>query len=277
MSTYTSGRIPRVDDIVLVPLTHPNGVYLRNKDGTKIPVIAKIRSIFVDTANVINYFGYIYNVPLKHIEFVDYGLDTKIYSDIVQDASVVMASRGYNIRDNSEFFKTHTFTVDDAFIKRLADITSQIPVSMFDHSNVITFLPPLLRDTVNITSKEQYVDKMNTLGTIHVVNVGDHGVLHYIKRTENPVYFSETTRELIIVGYCTFTVDSSYTYEDSNTQYTLYKSQNSYIHVRKDKVSYMKITYDTKISSTYHVKLVKLKEKREHDVYRSIIRYSKKM
>lgn len=57
---------PTIGEIVVVPLVHPNGAYVRSQDskhdGLKIPVLAKVRSTFSETANVINFFGYTYNV-----------------------------------------------------------------------------------------------------------------------------------------------------------------------------------------------------------------------
>ena len=60
---YDYARAPEVDEIIIVPLANPSGAYIRIDENEKIPVLAKVRSVFSNTVNVINAFGYIYNVP----------------------------------------------------------------------------------------------------------------------------------------------------------------------------------------------------------------------
>ena len=60
---YDYARPPEVDEIIIIPLANPSGAYIRIDENEKIPVLAKVRSVFSNTVNVINAFGYIYNVP----------------------------------------------------------------------------------------------------------------------------------------------------------------------------------------------------------------------
>src|SRR5579872_5020651 len=99
-------RIPQIGEIIVVPLTHPNGVYIRIAGESKIPILAKVRSKFGDMVNVINFFGYIYNVPISHTEPINHILPTNYYVDMINNAQTIMQSLGYTSQDNSEFYNT---------------------------------------------------------------------------------------------------------------------------------------------------------------------------
>lgn len=232
-----SQRIPQIGEIIVVPLAHPNGVYIRKSDNTKIPILAKVRSKFGDMVNVINYFGYIYNVPISHTEPINQSLPTNFYVDMINNAQTIIHSLGYTVQDNSDFYNTipgitYTFFpylpgYDGSYATSIPFMTQS---QYIDNTNIANI--PI------ITNGEDYDDTFES--TINVMKIDDNSLLHVISRTYNNISFDSSKRMLDIRGYCKFIIDESYTYvrNDDINEYVIFRSDRNYIHVKKSKIRY---------------------------------------
>ena len=272
-----SYNVPTVGEIVVVPLVHPNGAYIRLDNDVKVPVLAKVRSTFGSTANVINFFGYIYNVPFSHTERINYGLQTKFYTDVITNAQRVMESFGYRSLDNSEFYKTAPNINSYPFLPHLPGYRTNV-VNPFENKPII----------INISSDEEREERNreernreereeeSDLGSIRIMDVDKENVLHVINKTNGTINYDKKTSELNINGYCTFLIDSTHTYtpRDSSKEYIIFESQRNYIHVRKSKVTHGS-TGDVRKSREvrYSINTLKLKKHEStHKKYFNIIK-----
>jgi hypothetical protein len=219
-------RRPTIGEILIVPLTHPNGAYIRMENDTRIPILAKVRSIFSDTVNVINIFGYIYNVPISNTQPVNLTYDSQYYVDLVNYASQIMHSLGYKILDNSEFYAIPSQT-SYPFLPYLPGYQSNIYLGQ----NVIVedvFTP------LNGYEKD---------GQIYVMSFNKKELLHVIDKSFSNILFDSKSGELFIKGYGYFLIDSSYTYSRSNSSitYVILRSDRNYIHIAENNIMYTKI------------------------------------
>lgn len=249
-------RPPLSGEIIVVPLAHPNGAYIRLDNNQKIPVLAKVRSGFSETMNVINFFGYIYNVPLAHIERINYNIDTKFYTDMIDNAQKVMNSFGYPSLDNSNFYDTQhsaNSSVSYSVLSHLPGFTAS------NQSNVISPdpsgrkliyqidqnppQPPIINISISNGSPDghNYRDKNNN-GSVSVMDINNMAVLHVITLVgSSPIIFDKRSGILVIPGYGTFIIDTSFTYTKTRDtiEYVILRSQKNYIHVRRSKIHFV--------------------------------------
>lgn len=268
-----SHRRPGVDEIIVVPLASPNGVYVRLNDGSKVPVLAKIRYVFADTANVINFFGYIYNVPLGHTEPVNPNIQEQFYVDMVQRAGEILHYLGLEMLDNTEFYSTTQYTTTYTFLTHLPGY-STITLSPNSPNHIMYQIAPGSPAPPNPPMAVTYsppprgprtTHDSGDNGTIRVVAVHSEGLLHVVTRTNRDVLFDKNRGELCIRGYGHFMIETTYTYQkgQSDKKYVIFKSHNQYIHVRKNRVRYESLRNANKSSNqgTYDVKVIKLRKR----------------
>lgn len=275
--TYARATLPEVDEIIIVPLANPSGAYIRIDDNEKIPILAKVRSVFSNTINVINIFGYIYNVPISHTELFNFELSDKYYMDMINNARNILQKIGYPILDNQEFYKTQP--------KYTTYIVSYLP-------NYQTYLPDGSGSSFkNLSQKNpNSLDKDRTmkyvLGKIKVIAMGTDSLLHYVDKTTTEVLYDPDTGELLIQGYGLFVADSSYTYTKDQTQYIVFRSHRNYFHIKLKRVKKVASNTDSytiplKLTKTeygyYEVQTLKPKQhKPKHQKYFDIITKIKK-
>ena len=248
---------PTVGEILVVPLSHPSGAYIRIDGNVKVPIIAKVRSVFSDTVNVINYFGYIYNVPISHTEPVNLSVSTKFYTDMVDSASLIMRELGYKSLDNSEFYNTAYAPVNYSFLSYLPDYVS------------MTHSPkPVMYPTDSPGPSYKYKDRSDTqglqdeIGTIHVMDLDKKSLLHVVEKSKRTVLFNSDTGELTIRGYGTFLIETSYTYKKENNEYQIFRSKRNFIHIKKKYIK--QSTYENIAKNQYYyVKTIKLNSQKE--------------
>lgn len=237
-----SQRTPQIGEIVVVPLVHPNGVYIRIDGDTKIPILAKVRSKFGDMVNVINFFGYVYNVPISHTEPINSLLQTNYYVDMVNNAQMVMQGLGYASQNNSEFYDTSP-GVSYTFFSYLPGYTKSY-VHTYSNNNSNNNSNNISNNyhTYDYTYDDTYEN------TVNVMKINDDSILHIINivkvsnRKHNDIIFDTNTGLLDIKGYCKFLIDESFTYvKDNNTdndEYVILRSDRNYIHIKKTNVKY---------------------------------------
>jgi hypothetical protein len=226
---------PVVGEIIVVPLAHPGGVYIRRTDNSKIPILAKVRSIFSDTVNVINFFGYVYNVPIIHTQKIDFSANTQFYIELIEDASRIMASLGYQAKDNSEFYNISQNPVSYTFLTHLPGYDSFV-----------------ISPDLTVYGIDNRIDTMT--GLIHVMDINKKGLLHFVNKIIKDIIFDESTGELLIKGYGAFFIDSWYSYGfDASSSYVIFKSQRNYIHVKKNNIAFRKIIKQDRLNNTYHI------------------------
>lgn len=273
-------RRPKINEIVIVPLSHPNGAYIRLDGGERVPVLAKVRTIFSEQANVINYFGYSYNVPISHIQFIS-NTASALYVDMIERAKQLMDQLGYKILDNSEFYDTTYSTVQYNLLSHLPGydsivISTQSPI--MDHKLVptsTTITPLTSASLVPVSSSSRISSKTgrksrrdniediddDSNGNIRVVVGHQRYMVHVINKTRYDLIFDKGSNELSIRGYGRFVIDESYTYKrrDSSTKYIIFRSKNQFIHVKESNVTYSRIPKARDDDGNYTVKLLKLK------------------
>jgi hypothetical protein len=264
---------PKVGEIVVVPLVHPNGAYIRTNDNLKIPVLAKVRSTYAEMANVINFFGYIYNVPFSHIEKVNYDVDTKFYVDMINNAQSVMQNFGYKILDNSSFYETGPNINASSFLPALPGYKSNV-MNPFEQPIIININEK--RKKGQIEEQEQEEEYEDVGGSIRVMDVNKENLLHVITKVNGIIMFDKESSELNIDGYGTFLINDKHTYtsKDSSKEYTIFKSQRNYIHVKKSKVKYGSSKKVSKSENVkYTIRTIKLKKQEtSHKKYFDIIK-----
>jgi hypothetical protein len=262
---FFNGRLPIIGDIIVVPLAQPTGLYIL-VGGSKVPVLAKVRSIFADTVNVVNYFGHIYNVPLKHIQFVDKSLRTQYYVNMVNNAHNILNRLGIRAKDNKEFYKEPQNIVKYAFM-------SLLPI----RPNIIIPNNPLYNVYTPYKTKYNYYDNDDdddvideydsTEGNIKVIDYRNIGVIHLIENTENVIIYDNKRKLLYIKNYGVFHCSKKHIYQKDNTgkKYIIYKSHNNFIHIKKSDVKEEKIKDINKENNIdYNIKLIKVK-KHDHE------------
>lgn len=271
-----NSNAPKVDEIVIVPLVHPGGIYIRLADNRKVPVLAKVRFVYSDTVNVINYFGYTYNVPIDHVEHVKYNIPTKFYTDTIDNASQIMSSLGYEKLDNSEFFKKTIYSSTYSFLPQLPNADNIYTNVPGVRPNGVTFGQPIeIFSPKPIVTHNTSPDTDEYNGTIHVMDINNTAMLHIISRSNKEILFDRQTGQLSIRGYATFIIDATYNYEeaDTYTSYVIFKSQKNYIQVKKKHVVYTPIDkYKVKRDGYYKIKTIKPKrDKSSHKEYFTIM------
>lgn len=246
-------RTPNVGEIVVVPLAHPNGAYIRLDGDIKVPVLAKVRSKFGEMVNIINFFGYIYNVPISHVELINPVLDTQYYVNIINNAQTIMQRFGYQTLNNSEFYSTSPGLSYTFF--------SYLP----GHNNYTIYSPPVSSPKqiiVNVKPEERS-EELFYDNSISLLKLDDSTLLHVINRTNNEIIFNSNTGELNIKGYGVFIADTSYTYvrKKDTTEHVIFRSNRNFIHIKKSKIMYSQIKITTKDTlARYFIKIVKLKK-----------------
>lgn len=250
-------RTPHVGEIVVVPLAHPNGAYIRLDGDVKVPVLAKVRSKFGEMINVINFFGYIYNVPLSHTELINPTLNTQYYVNIINNAYNVMRRFGYPTLDNSDFYNIVPGSTYSFF--------SYLPG--YDGAYTIitppTYTPSIPSKNIIINVKPDKEDELFHDNSISIIKIDDGTLLHVINRSRNGILFNQNTGELDIKGYAVFIVDTSYTYvRDRDTfEYVIFRSNRNYIHIKKSNITYSLIKTSAKDTlARYNIKIIKLKK-----------------
>jgi hypothetical protein len=286
---------PVSGDIVIVPLAHPNGAYIKLENNQKIYVLAKVRSGFSETINIINIFGYIYNVPLVHVERINYNIDTKFYTDMIENAHRVMSSFGYPALDNANFYDTSngSASISYAFLSHLPGFSKSS-----NHSNVISpYNQPFIYQSDNsntdlpIFRKKASNDngmspnsRKSDQGSVSVMDIDNTALLHVINRVgKDNIKFDKKSGVLIIPGYGTFIIDTSYTYAKTgdSVKYVLLKSHHNYIHIRQSKIHYVviidgDINFRSTQRSQYNVKSIRPKtQKPQYKKYFDIMKIIK--
>jgi len=267
-------RPPYVGEIVIVPLVHPNGVYIRLADNSKINVLGRIRSVFGESANVINIFGYIYNVPFVHIELLNPALDNSYYQNMVNNASRYMATLGYRTLDNREFFNMR-YTTTYSFLSSLPGFTPSTTYSYIPDSYSSRDRRSRKSEIFEDSPAYKSSSKKSSSGSIELFKSKDDKLIHYIKEINTDCLFDPKTGELYIRGYATFICDSSFTYKRkaSEDHYIIYRSENSFIHIHSSDVKYKKVTKASKIISPFDVKYVKLdSDESSHSKYFNLLK-----
>lgn len=278
---------PLPGEIVVVPLAHPNGAYIRREDNTKIPVLAKVRSGFSETVNVVNFFGYTYNVPLAHIERINYDLDTSFYTQMIDRAQKVMDSFGYPILDNSGFYDTSYGANSNSysFLAHLPGfsqgsnrsyIISPAPSNQgyLYQTDPNPHTPPIIviKNAPNNRDPRSREDS-DDQGSIRVMDIDEAATLHVINRIgRDSILFDKRSGVLVIPGYGTFIIDTSFTYAKTGEtiEYVILRSLKNYIHVRKSKVNYVNVR-DTDIDdrknnlAQYDVRTIRPKSSKPKD------------
>jgi hypothetical protein len=272
----------RVNDIVVVPLAGPNGSYIRLNDGSRVPVLAKVRSLFSETANVINYFGYIYNVPISHVETIMTNVKTHFYVNMVEQAGQILNHLGYDMLDNSEFYATSM--LDNNFLTDLPAYNI-IPLSPHSPNNIVYQVsnpksPIKVHLNPHVSEDEydynyDYTDH-DSVGEIRVMDIHNSGLLHVITNRNKDILFEKEVGELAIKGYGNFLVDRTYVYKKKNfeSSYVIFKSQHNYFHIKKKYIDFNKIKLSEmyKEYMPYNVKVMRPKKSNPSDKqYFSII------
>jgi hypothetical protein len=272
---YDYARQPEIDEILIVPLANPSGAYIRIDDREKIPVLAKVRSVFSNTVNVINVFGYIYNVPITHTELFNFDLSEKYYSDMITYARNILNKTGYHPLDNQEFFKTQQ--------KYVTYVMNHYP----SISSGLVSLPKIL------SKKNENDDPKYVLGKIKVIamNLGSESktpdsLLHYIEKTNADILYDPGTGELLIHGYGMFTIDSAHIYTKNQSNYMIFRSHRNYFNVKFKRVKKIDSDSDSytiplKLTKTvygyYEINTVRPKQhKTKHQKYFDVITKIKK-
>jgi hypothetical protein len=261
-------RPPYVGEIVIVPLVHPNGVYIRLADNSKINVLGRIRSVFGETANIINIFGYIYNVPFVHIELLIPALDNSYYQNMVNNASRYMTTLGYRTLDNREFFNMR-YTTTYSFLSSLPGFTPSTTYSYIPDDSRRSRKSDIFDDS------PVYKKKSSSNGSVDLFKSKDDKLIHYIKDIDTDCMFDSSSGELYIKGYATFICDSSFTYKrkDSDNYYVIFRSENNFIHISKEDVKYTKFTKSSKIVQSFDIKFVKLdSDESSHSKYFKLLK-----
>lgn len=271
---FFNGRLPIIGDIIVVPLSRPTGLYIL-VGGSKVPVLAKVRSMFADTINVVNYFGHIYNVPLKHIQFVDKSLRTQYYVNMVNNAHNILNRLGIRAKDNKEFYKEPQNIVKYAFMS-LLPIRPNIIIPNNPLYNVYTPYKTKYNYYYNDDDDDVIDEYDSTEGNIKVIDYRNIGVIHLIENTENVIIYDNKRKLLYIKNYGVFHCSKKHIYQKDNTgkKYIIYKSHNNFIHIKKSDVKEEKIKDINKENNIdYNIKLIKVKKHdHEHKKYRNIIK-----
>lgn len=248
---------PKIGEIVIVPLAHPSGAYIRLEDNAKVPILARVRSIFSDTANVVNYFGLIYNVPMNHIEPVSLSVDNRFYLDMIHNAERIFRSLGYVPADNSSFYEDAKSPISYSFMPYLPGYQSV----------VYTPKMPDLYDEDDNDNNDVYDDNYN--GLIHIMTFNKSSLLHVVENTNSSIMFEPKSGELIIHGYGKFLITESFTYgrAGSADKNVILKSEQNYIHIRKANISYVDFLNPKDIGRRirYRLKMVKADRNRKTD------------
>lgn len=244
MSTlYNYARTPEVDEIIIIPLANPSGAYIRIDENEKIPILGKVRSVFSNTVNVINIFGYIYNVPISHTELFNFELSDIYYDDMITYARNILNKIGYPMLANDDFFRTQ-----QKYVTHI--IHYQPKIQSYGQSQRSHELHKKRKDHENLDNERtmKYV-----LGNIKVISMSD-SLLHYIEKSSTDLLYDSDTGELLIQGYGLFAVDSSYSYMKNQSKCIIFRSHRNYFHVKQKRVK--KITSDSD-SYTIPLKLTK--------------------
>jgi hypothetical protein len=282
---------PMQGEIVVVPLGHPNGAYIRLEDNQRIPVLARVRAGFSETVNVINFFGYVYNVPVSHIERINHNIDTNFYVHMIENAQRVLNSFGYQSLDNTGFYDTSYGSNSSSY-----SFLSHLPgFSASSHSNVIApnlmnqgLLyqtdypnPPRIITTTETRILGNNIMRSDDLGSVSVMGIDGLAILHVINTMgRDQILFDKRSGVLLIPGYGTFIVDTSFTYTKtgSTVEFVIMRSQKNYIHIRRSNVHY-RVVKDNDIDrwrdteSQYETYIVRPKtEKPRHKRYFDIMR-----
>lgn len=270
---YDYARKPEIDEIIIVPLANPSGAYIRMDGNDKIPILGKVRSVFSSTVNIVNIFGYIYNVPISHTELFNFELSDKYYSDMVTNAWNILNQIGYPIQNNDEFFRSQQkyITYIDQYQPRYKSPSQSLKINI---ANINTSI-------INEYNKSDYI-----FGEIKVIAMGLDSLLHYIEKTKTDVLYDPDTGELLIQGYGLFSIDSSYSYMKNQTNYVIFKSYRNYFHVKQKRVKKVKsdsnsYTIPLKLTKTeygyYEVQTIRPKQhKSQHQKYIDVIAKIKK-
>ena len=229
-------RRPIVGEIVIAPLVHPNGIYIRDSANARIPVLAKVRLVFADTANVINFFGYTYNVPNKHIQPYNPIMSNMFYMNIISNASATMARLGYRAQNNAEFYTTLYNPSTYGFLAYLPNYQNPLATSPLVTSPLVA--SPLVSSPMAILSSEPTIHSTDCAGSIECIVFGQSSILHMIKKTSSDILYDSGTGQLRVRGYGTYVVDHAHEHTDSRTyvKYMVFKSYRNYVCARKEHV-----------------------------------------
>ncbi len=214
-------RVPAIDDIIIAPLAYPNGAYM-TIDGIKKPVLARVKSVFSETVNVINYFGYTYNVPLKHIEFVTSPLDSDFFVDMINTATTIMHDYGYSALSPNDFFTQIQYQkYNNIPIFQTIAVNVSAPLSTSINGSLI------IGDINNIDSN---IIISNKNGVIDLMVFDNIDTLHYVKKSNIMIYYHGL--DLLIPGYGKFVIDGTHKYRDSFYENRIiFKSKKQFIDV----------------------------------------------
>ena len=225
-------RIPAIDEIIIAPLAYPNGTYM-TVNSLRKPVLARVKSVFSETVNVVNYFGYTYNVPLKHIEFVNSPLDSDFYVDMISNAKSIMHNNGYYESQPNEFF-THI-----QYQKY-----SHIPIFQNIAVNIVPIGSPIapISTIGNTPSSSSNVVHSDKNGSIDLMVLDNISIVHFVVKSSVMVYYDKSIADLLIPGYGRFVIDSTHKYSDSlYVNRMIFKSKKQFIDVPYKILTYSRI------------------------------------
>jgi len=247
-------KIPQIGEIVIVPLAQPNGIYIRLDNRIKVPILAKVRAKYAEMVNVINVFGYTYNVPISHTKPLTQSDNMDYYINMVNVANEIMKQHGYKIHDNTDFYNTIPGTSYPFF--------SYLPG--YDQSPIIN------SPNINISHYPSSTihDMYDNDNSISVVKIDDGSLLHSITKTHEDIIFDHKTGQLDIKGYGIFVVDAHYSYirkgnvndyirKSDIGEYIIFRSKSNFIHVRKTHVRNGLIKNDKDIKPRYKIRLIR--------------------
>jgi len=237
-------RRPIVGEIVIAPLVHPNGIYIRDSANARIPVLAKVRLVFADTANVINFFGYTYNVPNKHVQPCNPIMSNMFYVNIISNASAIMARLGYQAQNNAEFYTTLYNPSTYGFLAYLPNYQNPLVASPLATrplvSSPLVTSPLATRPLVTspLMSSEPTIHSTDCAGSIECVVFGESSILHMIRKTSSDILYDSGTGLLRVRGYGAYVVDRVHEYADprSYVKYMVFKSYRNYVCARKEHI-----------------------------------------
>ena len=241
-----------IGELIIVPLAHPDGAPIRQESNNTISIIAKVRSVFSGLVNVINYFGYQYNVHIEHVERMNLNIDINFYVQMIEYATHIMTKYGYQTVNTNLFFESITNSSTYSFLSRLPNtkykLTNKYVYSpdsanpyLYSAESVTDFasppLPPHIRIAANINNPIKKPVPYIVKGSIQIMDINTEELLHYIEtKGENKILFDKKSGILIIPGYSIFIIESSYTYHQNNglnTEYQILRSHRNYIHIEK--------------------------------------------
>jgi hypothetical protein len=234
------------NDIILIPLAAPNGIYIRllNKETNnyeKIPVLGRILDFINNKVKIINYFGYIYDVPYNHIITINNNIKDKYYTDMINYAYKVLKSKGYDVYNNNKFYmnndesnennKLIEYLLENKIV--LNNKGSPINIKLIKTDYESNFDYSLDDNDSKIFLINSIMDNYNN-GTVNIINTKNK-LIHIITSTRKKIIYDSDRKILQLNGYSKNIIDKIFTYRDMNgKKFSIFKSNHNYYHIPFD-------------------------------------------